>query len=278
MAAPGSAMPLPDYGNVVKRNLKVREKKHEGWRRWTRRVWPKASGGHRQDSGNRSHHADRRQSNRHGRSREEIQDPSLDGRSRRQLEATRPRSDDPRDAHSNAREAGRAMHARGKTRPDRDSHRGYSSGFRAVGESAKRNRRRLHGRPYATLQSQPSVRSQKNQGGRAKSAADECADLFLPAHEYERGRKAPNLDRSPSVAPCLSHGGPFPISNGRTGFRVLRRPRPDSSGIENRHGHGHRDEDALWSDLHTIAFLQQQRAAGYILPLYLRQRHVHRAI
>src|ERR1700674_4255374 len=263
-------VPWANYGKVVKQNLKVREKKHEGWRSGTRCVWPEASGGHRQDSGHRSYYTDRRESGRHGRSGQEIQDPSLDGRSRRELEATRPRSDHPCDPHSNAREAGRAVHARRQTRPDRDPHRGYSCGFRAPRESAERNRGRLHGRPHAPVQPQPSVRAQENQGGRTESPTNECSDLFLPAHEYERGRKAQELDRSPSVAPCLPHRGPLPISNRRIGFRVLRRTRPDSPGSEDRHGHGHRDEDTLGSDLHAVAFLQQQRTSGHIFPLHLR--------
>ena len=66
----------------------------------------------------------------------------------------------------------------------------------------------------------------------------------------------------------------FQYQTGELVSECYARAGPNSPGIENRHGHGHRHEDALGSDLHAVAFLQQQRAAGHIFPLHLRQRHV----
>ena len=114
----------------------------------------------------------------------------------------------------------------------------------------------------------------KIKAGELKVQQMNVQTYFFRRTNMNAAGQAPKLDRSPAVAPRLPHGGPVPVSDRRAGFRLLRRAGPDASRAEDRHGHGHRDEDAVGGDLHAVAVVQQQGPAGHVLPLHLRQRHV----
>ena len=68
----------------------------------------------------------------------------------------------------------------------------------------------------------------------------------------------------------------FQYQTGETRRRVLRAAGAAASHPRHRHGHEYRPQGAGRRALHAVAVIQQRRSAGHVLPLHLRQRHLHR--
>ena len=102
----------------------------------------------------------------------------------------------------------------------------------------------LHGRAHPPVQPLAPVDPPPHRRGGAGHPADGRADLLLPPHEPERARPAPQLDRSPALAPRRAHRRPVPVPD--------RRGRPDrprgagagASRARHRDGHVHPAADA----------------------------------
>ena len=114
--------------------------------------------------------------------------------------------------------------------------------------------------------------------GELQHPADERADVFLPAHEHERPRPAPELDRPPPVAPRRAHRRPVRLPGAQPDREGERHPGSDPPEARHRDGHEHPARGAQRRDLHAQPVVQQRRAARDVLPLHRRHRHVHRAL
>ena len=125
---------------------------------------------------------------------------------------------------------------------------------------------------------EPPVDSEADSRRRAEDPVDGCADVLLPPHQHERGRKAAQLDGPPALAPRLPHGRFVPVSDRRNRSSRQCAAGPDSSRAQDRDGHEHSAQSAVGRGLHAGAVVQQQRTAGDFLPLHLRQRDLHRAL
>ena len=101
---------------------------------------------------------------------------------------------------------------------------------------------------------------------------------FLPSHEHERARAAALMDRSSAVAPRCAYRRSLPIPDGRRDRRRERDRRTEACRARHRNGHVDPAEGAVGRDLHVVVVVQQRGAARHVLPLHLRQRHVHRAL
>jgi 2-hydroxy-4-carboxymuconate semialdehyde hemiacetal dehydrogenase len=60
--------------------------------------------------------------------------------------------------------------------------------------------------------------------------------------------------------------------------RSATRCRGRLTRTQDRDGHEHRHAGAVGRHLHAVAVVQQRRPARHVLPLHLRQRHLHRAL
>src|SRR5690606_32092977 len=116
------------------------------------------------------------------------------------------------------------------------------------------------------------------QGRRAEASASRRADVLLPPPEHQSRGQAAQLDGPSAVASRVPHGRSLPLPDGRESVERLRARGAEAPGARHRDGHEHRHDHAFGSRLHARAVVQQRGAAGHVLPLYLRQRHVHRPL
>ena len=136
-----------------------------------------------------------------------------------------------------------------------------------------------HGRAHPPVQPVAPVDPPPDRRGRAVHPADGRADLLLPAHEHERARASPAA--GPTTCSGTTPRTPSTCSSTRPA-RTFRSPTPCR-------GRSTPSSASRWTcrsscarpsgrDLHPVAELQQRRAARDLLPLHLRQRHLHRPL
>ncbi|KAF1856969.1 hypothetical protein Lal_00015439 [Lupinus albus] len=243
-----------------------------------RRLWREASGSGGGDRRHRGGFGGRRRAGRHRRLRQGARHRALDQGSGREPGAHGCGGGDPRHADAGARLPGDPVPGSRQACAGRNPDGRHSGRRGAAGGGAEGHRAGRHGRAHASLQPQPPVDPQPDQGRRADDPADGRADLLLPPLQHERAGQAADLDRPSAVAPRLPHGGPVPIPDRRSGQPCAGAPGAGAPAAGHRHGHEHRHEGAVRRHLHPVAVLQQRRAAGHLLPLHLRQRHLHRPL
>ena len=220
----------------------------------------------------------RRQQGVDGSRREAIRHSALDDELRRGARAARRRRGDPDVADASARGAGRRGHARRQARRDRDPDRRLARRRAQDSRNAKGHRQDRDGGPHAPLQSVASMGREQDQEGRAQAPAARRADVFLPPQEHQPRGQAAQLDGPLAVAPRVPHGRPVPLPDRRGAVGRARATGPAASRAQDRDGHEHRHAHAVGRPLQPVVVVQQRRAAGHVLPLHLRQRHVHRAL
>src|SRR5690606_35521407 len=203
---------------------------------------------------------------------------ALDDEPRRGPRAAGRRGRDHRVTDPVARQAGDPGDAGRQACRDRDPDRRLACGRRGDPRGAAGNRSRRDGGAYAALQPVAPVGAQPHRGRRAEAPAPRRADLLLPPQEHQSRRQAAQLDGSSAVASRLPHRGSVPLSDGRGTVERLRARRAEAPGARDRDGHEHRHDDAFGRGLHAGPLVQQRGAAGHVLPLHLRQRHVYRAL
>ena len=125
----------------------------------------------------------------------------------------------------------------------------------------------------------PPVGAQQDQRRRAEDPADGRADLFLPPHQHQRARAS----RASWTDHLLWHHAAHTVDLFRT------RPASEIVQANGIQGPPHPELGIAMDmsiqlkaeqrrDLHAVPVLQQRRPAGHVLPLHLRQRHLHRAL
>ena len=120
---------------------------------------------------------------------------------------------------------------------------------------------------------------QRDRRRRVQRPADGRADLLLPPHEHERARPAAQLDRPPAVAPRGAHGRPVRATRRAAPIvkaNAMQGPIHPTLGIAMDMSI---QLKAASGAICTLSLsLQQRRAAGHLLPLHRRHRHLHRAL
>ena len=171
-----------------------------------------------------------------------------------------------------------AMPERRQTRAGGDSTGGFARRRAGRRRSREALGARLHGGAHAPLQSLAPVAASAHRRRRDRDPADGRADVLLPAHQHERAGSAAFLDRSPAVASRGAHRRPVPLPDAFGNRARERGAGAYPPGARHRDGHVDPVAGGQWRDLHAVAVIQQRRAAGHVLPLHLRPRHLHRAL
>ena len=137
----------------------------------------------------------------------------------------------------------------------------------------------LHGRAHPPVQPVAPVDPPPDRRGRAVDPADGRADLLLPPHEHERARRS--RAAGPTTCSGTTPRTPSTCSSTRPArtsqiAHAVQGPIHPELGIAMDMSIQLRTPGGR--DLHAVAELQQRRPARHLLPLHLRQRHLHRPL
>ena len=134
------------------------------------------------------------------------------------------------------------------------------------------------GRPHAPLQSEPPVDPQEDR----RPARLKIQQMDVQTYFFRRKNiNALGQPRTWTDHLLWHHAATRSIcSQYQTGRIVAANAVAGADASRTRHRDGHVDpvEEQHRRDLHAVAVVQQRRPARHVLPLHLRQRHLHRAL